>query len=214
MLEALGPVRSMFEFLVRQRWLATDPDRNWKVWMERDLADRERWRKELHKRAPALHDTAAAVLTPAQRQERDMIGAARKRLARELGDRLPEDRWRLKQRADQVGLGFIYDVVYQYESSAAIHPTMLAVDLFSETRQGGLRLRGEPAAHFAPVAVYLQGALLLHEALSEAAEHTRSVDFPELPALGNDLRALSERRTSARLPNWPQLLPSKAFDQV
>src|SRR5215470_11242837 len=32
-LEAVGPLRSMLEFLVRQLWLAHDPDRNWALWM-------------------------------------------------------------------------------------------------------------------------------------------------------------------------------------
>src|SRR5215475_15939851 len=35
-LEAVGPLRSMLEFLVCQRWLALDPDRNWQLWMDDD----------------------------------------------------------------------------------------------------------------------------------------------------------------------------------
>lgn len=34
MLEAIGPLRSMFEFLVTARWLDRDPNRNWKLWLE------------------------------------------------------------------------------------------------------------------------------------------------------------------------------------
>jgi len=35
-LEAVGPLRSMLEFLVRQLWLARDPDRNWALWMAKE----------------------------------------------------------------------------------------------------------------------------------------------------------------------------------
>jgi hypothetical protein len=44
-LEAVGPLRSMLEFLICQRWLAHDPDGNWKVWMTDDNAARNLWRE-------------------------------------------------------------------------------------------------------------------------------------------------------------------------
>ena len=62
-LEAIGPLRSMFKSLVCQRWLAPDPDRNWKLWMAEDHGARDLWRKRLSEHAPALHDAAAASLT-------------------------------------------------------------------------------------------------------------------------------------------------------
>jgi len=207
MLEALGPVRSMFEFLVRQRWLALDSERNWKLWIEHDHAARDRWRMGLRKRAPALHDAAVASLTPEQHQEAQEIAAVRARVRADLDEPRPNDRSRVdKQMAERVGLGFIYDAVYQYESSVAVHPTLLAIDVLSQRRRRGLLVCREPTTQFAPVAPYLQGALLLHAALKGAGEQTQALSLPQLPSLGRDLRTLAEERLNARLPNWRQLL--------
>ena len=85
-LEAIAPLRSMFEFVVCQRWLALDPDRNWKLWMQEDHAARDRLRDRLRHHAPALHDAAVAALTPEQRDEADVIAAARKQVADELDE--------------------------------------------------------------------------------------------------------------------------------
>jgi hypothetical protein len=76
-------------------------------------------------------------------------------------------------------------VLYRYESSAATHPTLLAVDLLLEKRPKGLVLHGEPTAQFAPPPVYLHGAHLLYEALNESGEHTQALRLPELQSLGN-----------------------------
>ena len=212
-LEAVGPLRSMFEFLVCQRWLAHDPDRNWQVWMSDDHTARDRWRERLRQHAPALHDAAAAALTPEQRKEGQAVSAGRAQLAAEMGDRRPDDRHNLEQRAIQVGLSFVYDVLYRYASSVALHPTMLAVDLLFEKHPQGLLLRGEPTAQFAPPPVYLYGALLLYEALKGSGELTRALRLHELPSLGRDVYKLVEERTSARVPNWQELLRDEAFDQ-
>lgn len=205
-LEAIGLLRSMFEFFVCQRWLASDPDRNWKLWMQEDHAARDVLREGLRQHAPALHGAAVASLTPAQREEAAVIATARTKVAAELGDRQPDDRRSLEQRAVQMGLGFLYDLLYRYESSAAMHPTLLAVDLLLEKRPKGLVLRGEPTAQFAPVPVYLHCAYLLFEALNECGEHTQALRLPELPLLGRELRVLAEQSANARLPNWQDLV--------
>lgn len=210
-LEAIGPLRSMFEFLVCQRWLAHDPDRNWKLWMLEDHAARDRWREQLQRRAPALYDAAAASLTREQREEAEVIAAVRAEVAEELGDRQPEDRQSIEQRAAQVGLSFVYDGLYRYESSAATHATMFAVDLLLEGVTSGLVLRSDPTTQFAPVPVYLHGAQLLYEALDSSGEDTAALRLSELPSLGRDLQKLTEERTSTRLSNWRELLPIEAF---
>jgi hypothetical protein len=148
-LEAVGPPRSVLEFLICQRWLAHDPNRNWKVWMTDDHAARDLWRERARRHAPVLHDAAVESLTPEQRKEGEAVAAGRVRLAGEFGGRQPDDRRTLEQRAAQVGLSFIYDVLYRYESRAATHPTMSAVDLLLEKHPKGLLLRGEPTAQFA-----------------------------------------------------------------
>ncbi len=212
-LEAIGPLRAMFEFLVCQRWLARDPDRNWKIWMTDDHAARDLWRDRLKQHAPALYAAAAASLTPEQRKEGEAVAAARLQLAAEFGHRRAGDRRSLEQRAADVGLSFLYDGLYRYESSAATHPTMFAVDLFLEKHPKGLRLRGEPTAQFTPPAVYLQGAMLLYEALKTSVELTPQLQLSELDSSGRDLYRLAERRINARVPNWQDLLPEEAFDQ-
>jgi hypothetical protein len=88
-LEAVGPLRSMLEFLVCQRWLAHDPDLNWKLWMAQDHAARDLWREKLRQNASTLHDAAVESLTPEQRKEDEEVAAGRMRLAAELGDRRP-----------------------------------------------------------------------------------------------------------------------------
>jgi hypothetical protein len=211
-LEAVGPLRSMLEFLVCQRWLALDPDRNWKIWMADDHAARALWRERLQQHAPTLHDAAVESLTPEQRKEGEEIAAVRRQLATELGDprpRLPS----LEQRARQVGLSPLYDMLYRYESSAGPHPTMMSVDLLLAKHRKGLVLQGEPTAQFAPPPVYLHAAFLLHEALKGSGELTPALNLPELPSLGHEIYALVVERTNERLPNWRELLPEIA-DQV
>jgi hypothetical protein len=202
----------MFEFLVTERWIARDPDRNWKLWMDQDHAARDILRERFGQRAPALHDAAVAALTPAQRQEGDEIAAVREQVKAQLGDRQPEDRRKLEQRADQVGLSFLYDLIYRY-ASAVTHPTVLAIDMLSEKHRRGLLLRGEPTGQFASLSPYLYGALLLYKALKDGAELMPSLDLSELPDLGRDIYALVEQRTTARIPNWQELLPTEAFDE-
>lgn len=212
-LEAIGPLRSMLEFLVCQRWLADDPDLNWKLWMARDHAARDLWREKLRRSAQALHDAAVEALTPEQRKEGEAVAAGRMRLAAELGDRRP-GRWNLEQEAAQVGLSFLYDVLYRYESSAGPHPTMLSVDLLLEKHKKGLVLRGEPTTQFAPPPVYLHGAFLLYEALKGSGELTPALNLREFPSLGRDIYALVVERMNERVPNWRELLPREVVDQI
>ena len=212
-LEAVGPLRSMLEFLVCQRWLAHDPDLNWKLWMAQDHAARDLWRERLQQHAPTLHDAAVESLTPEQRKDGEEVAAGRMRLAAELGDRRP-GRPNLEQRAAQVGLSFLYDVLYRYESSAGPHPTMLSVDLLLEKHRKGLVLRGEPTAQFAPPPVYLHGAFLLYEALKGSGELTPALNLRELPSLGRDIYALVQERMNVRVPNWRELLPREIVDQI
>jgi hypothetical protein len=212
-LEAVGPLRSMLEFLVCQRWLAHDPDLNWKLWMAQDHAARDLWREKFRQTAPMLHDAAVESLTPEQRKEGEEVAAGRMRLAAELGDRRPGRR-NLEQQAAQVGLSFLYDLLYRYESSAGPHPTMLSVDLLLEKHPKGLVLRGEPTAQFVPPPVYLHGAFLLYEALKGSGELTPALNLRELPSLGRDIYALVVERTNVRLPNWRELLPREIVDQI
>ena len=212
-LEAIGPLRSMFEFLVCQRWLAHDPERNWKLWMQKDHSARDLWRERVRKHAPALHAAAVASLTRDQLEEAEVIAAVRAQVADELGDRRPEDRQSIEQQAAQVGLSFMYDGLYRYESNAATHATLLAVDLLLEKVPRGLVLRSEPTSQFVPLPVYLHGAELLYVALDSSGEHSPTLRIAELPSLGDTLRGLVEQHASSRVPNWQELLSSEAFNQ-
>jgi hypothetical protein len=214
-LEAVGPLRSMLEFLVCQRWLALDPDRNWKLWMDDDHRARDLWRERVQQHAPAVYDAAVEALTLEQRKEVEAVAAGRRQLAAELGDReRHERRITLEQRADQVGLSFLYDALYRYESNAATHPSMLAVDLLLEGHPRGLLLRGEPTAQFAAPPVYLHGAFLLCEALRESGELTPALKLPKLPSLSRDVYALLVERTEMRVPNWRELLPPEVVEEI
>jgi hypothetical protein len=212
-LESIGPLRSMLEFLVCQRWLGLDPDLNVTIWMAQDHASRDLMRGKIRQHTPALHDAAVEALTPEQCQEAEEVAAGRKLIAAQLGDRRP-GRANLEQRAKEVGLSILYDVLYRYESGAGPHPTMTSVDLLLEKHPNGLVLRGEPTAQFAAPPVYLHGAYLLFEALKGSAELTPALDLPELAALGSDLYALLVARMEAQVPNWRELLPPEVADQV
>ena len=159
------------------------------------------------------YDAAVESLTPEQVKDSEEVAAGRERLAAELGDRLP-GRANLEQEAAQVGLRFLYDVLYRYESSAGPHPTMLSVDLLLERHPKGLVLRGEPAAQFGLPPVYLHGAYLLYEALKGSAELTPALNLRELPALGRDIDALMVERMNMQVPNWRELLPPEVVDQI
>ena len=213
-LEAVGSLRSMLEFLICQRWLAHDPDRNWKLWMADDHAARDLWRERLRQHAPALHDAAMEALTPEQRREGEAVAAGRIQLAAELGDRQPGDRRNLEQRAAQVGLSFLYDGLYRYQSNAATHPSMLATELLMEKHPKGLVLRSEPTAQFVAPPVYLHAAWMLYEALKGNGELTPALSLRELPSIGREVYALLEEQVSRRLPNWRELLPAETFDQT
>jgi len=213
-LEAVGPLRSMLEFLVRQLWLAHDPDRNWALWMakEHDAADLRQ--EKIRQHAPALHDAAVASRTPEQRKEGEAVAAGRAQLAGELGNGRP-GMPSLEQQARDVGLSFLYDGLYRYQSNAGPHPTMLAVDLLLEQHPQGLMLRGEPTAQFVAPPVYLHGAWLLYEALKKSGELTPALNLRELPSLGRDIEALVKERAIERMPpNWRELLPREVVDQI
>jgi hypothetical protein len=215
-LEAVGPLRSMLEFLIRQRWLAHDPDLNWKLWMADDHASRDVWRNKAREHTPALADAAVAALTPEQRAEGEEIAAIRAQLAEELGKQWPGDRRQrnVERMAAQVGLTPLYDTLYRYESSAAVHPSLLAVDLLSERGPEGLVLRGEPTAQLVSVPVYLHGALLLYEALKDSGELTPALNLPEVAPIGRDIYALVQKHMIERLPNWRELLPPEVVEQI
>jgi hypothetical protein len=215
-LEAVGPLRSMLEFLIRQRWLALDPDLNWKLWMADDHAARDVWRKKAGEHTPALADAAVAALTPEQRAEGEEIAAIRAQLAVELGTQWPGDRRQrnVEQMAAKVGLSPLYDLLYRYESSAAVHPSLFAVDLLSERGPEGLVLCGEPTAQLVSVPVYLHGALLLHEALKDSGELTPALNLPEVAPIGRDIYALVQKHMIERLPNWRELLPPEVVEQI
>ena len=119
----------------------------------------------------------------------------------------------LEQRAAQVGLSILYDVLYRYESGAGPHPTMTSIDLLLEKHPNGLVLRGEPTAQFAAPPVYLHGAHLLCEALRGSGELTPALNLPELPSLGRDISALVVERMDAQVPNWRELVPPEIADQ-
>lgn len=215
-LEAVGPLRSMLEFLICQRWLAHDPDRNWKLWMADGHRANDLLLERARQHAPALHDAAVEALTPEQRKEGEAVAAGRMRLEAELGDPQPDDRrMRLvEQRAAQVGLSFLYDSLYRYQSNAALHPSLLATDLLMENHPKGVLLRSEPTAQFVAPPVYLHGAWLLYEALKGSGELTPALNLRELPSLGRDIEGLIVERTTMQVPNWRDLLPREMVDQI
>jgi hypothetical protein len=213
-LEAVGPLRSMLEFLVRQLWLAHDPDRNWALWMAKEHDAGDLRQEKIRQHAPALHDAAVASRTPEQRKEGEAVAAGRTQLAAELGNGRP-GMPNLELQARDVGLSFLYDGLYRYQSNAGPHPTMLAVDLLLEKHPEGLVLRGEPTAQFVAPPVYLHGAWLLYEALKKSGELTPALNLPELPSLGRDIEALVKEQATARMPpKWRDLLPHEVADQI
>ena len=208
-LEALGPLRAMFEFLVCQLWLDLDPERNWRRWMEEDHRKRDVWRDRLKENAPALHDAALQALTAEQHQEAAQIAEVRERVRTDLGERQVRDRDGIEQRAAQVSLSFYYDSLYRFQSSAAAHATLFSVDLLLEPAKNGLLLRGAPTSQFPNPAVYFHAALFLHMALKANNDSVKGLRVTELDTIERELFELAKQRLDARLPNWQELLPSR-----
>jgi hypothetical protein len=203
-LEAISPVRSMFEFYVTQRWLALDPDLNWMLWMEKDHMTRDTWRKGVATHAPILHAAAIDGLTPEQREEARVIAEIRAQIKARIGDKKIEMPT-LLNRAKAVGLLPWYDVLYRYESNAGMHPSLLATDLLFEATPTGLRLHGEPTPQFARVPIYLHGAHLLHDALKDCGDQLSSLRIKELDAVWTELASAMIRYTAAALDGRPGL---------
>jgi Family of unknown function (DUF5677) len=199
-LEAIGPVRSMFEFFVTQRWLALDPDLNWMLWMERDHRTRDTWRERLGEHVPELSAAAVASLTPEQRAEATDIAEVREQIKLRLGDRKPVVP-SMEQQAKDVGLAPWYDILYRYQSNAGLHPSMLATDLLFEATPRGLRLHGEPTERFVSIPAYLLGAHFLHDALKDCGEQMPSLRIPELDELWTGLAAAIIRYWSQNATN-------------
>jgi len=213
-LEAVGPLRSMLEYLICQNWLAADPDRNWKVWMKDDHGARDVWRERSQKNTPKLYAAAVDAITPEQLKEAEAVAAGRAKLETACGAKLPTDAHKnVELRAAQAGMTLLYDGVYRYMSNVGVHPSMLATELLMEQRSTGLMLCSEPTTQFVALPVYLQGASFLYEALQGSAELTPELRGRGLAALGVKIRAMAEARMEAKVANWRDLAPGQAFEQ-
>jgi Family of unknown function (DUF5677) len=174
-LEASIMLRAMLEFLIRQKWLESDPGLHFVLWAADDLRARLRIDRELRENAPDAHDAALEVMEPEVRQlyarEFARMREQLEVLQAERGlDRLPSYPT-LREQAEAVGMGTSYSLAYRFDSLSAAHPSPMAIEQLFEDRPdlGGIRLMPEPPPGRTYADPYSVGAFILRDALAAAA---------------------------------------------
>lgn len=195
-LEAAILLRSMVEFLIRQRWLQLSPRLNHVLWAAEDLKARLRMDEEIRGLLPEGHAEAVKIMEPEIREQyrrsldemRQQLAQAQAELGLQRAPRFPK----LWEQARDAGAQLAYSLAYRYDSHAAAHPSAMAIEQLMEAAPGGVRLLPAPAAGRAYADPYPVGAFLLNDALKAAGEQ-----IPELVIRG---REEVEQRLLALVP--------------
>lgn len=173
-LEAAILQRSMLEFLIVQKWLLLDPETHLVLWVAHDLEARLRIDRELRELAPDARDEVIKILEPETGERYELwlenLEHQLEQACLELGvdrPRLPT----LREQARAVGLELGYSMAYRFESQSAAHPSALAIEQLMQDRPdlGGISLLGEPPPERGRADPYVVCAVILREALSDAA---------------------------------------------
>ncbi len=110
-----------------------------------------------------------------------------------------------------MGLGLVYNVLYRYGSSVAVHPTLLAVDPLYEKGSKGLALRASQLRNSErrlSTCTERSSSIKLSAMVPNNRRHFGCLCCPRLAV--NSGCWLSA--TPARSPDWPELLQSEAID--
>ncbi len=180
-LEASILLRAMVEFLIRQHWMQSNPQRNYVLWMIDDLRARLRIDCEVRKAAPEAH----GVIEPAMREQyerslEEMQGEL-ERLRQQLGLEKAPSYPNLREQAEAVGLRFAYSLAYRFDSLNAAHPSAMAVEQLFEQHPEGVRVLPGPPPERGYADPYGVGAVILRDALVHVSEQV-----PELRLDGFD----------------------------
>lgn len=172
-LEASYMVRAMTEFLIRQKWLESDPRRNQVLWAADDLEARMRIDRELRELVPDEHGEAVAIMTPERRAQYEAGLEAMRQDVRQGHEELgaggkPPKYPNLREQAHEVGLDIAYSLAYRSDSLLG-HPTAHAIEQLFEEREDGIRVTPDPAPDRSYADPYSVAVVLLRDALASAA---------------------------------------------
>jgi hypothetical protein len=174
-LEASILLRSMLEFLIRQKWLELDPSPHHLLWVADDLRARLRIDREVREHAFAEHGEAIEIMRPEVREayklDLERMQEQLEQVRIELGvERIP-DFPNLRQQAAATGLAFSYSSAYRFDSQTAAHPSALAIEQLMQDRPdlGGHQLLAEPPPGRGYADPYAVCAFILRDALAGAA---------------------------------------------
>jgi hypothetical protein len=188
-LEAQILFRSQVEFLIVQKWLQLDAELHFPLWFIEDV----RARIALHNEV--LREYGEEVVQPETMKRyveaRDDQQARLEQTCAQRGIDVPGYP-KLIQQAKDVEEAGAYALTYRYDSQAAVHPRALGVEQLLDHAHGGLAIRSEP--HGPPLNLYAAAAVTLLVALNSAAEHSADLAFPDLEALGKEIRAAAVER--------------------
>lgn len=207
-LEAEALLRSLFDFLVCQEWLALDPEHNLALLVKYDQAWKASWQREIKEIIPQIEQTARARLSDAQRKEVAQYEAALpgvlEDVERAIGDR-PSQLPSIRERARATELDFLYLVTYKSASHLS-HSSIYAIDALSEMTESGVRVTAVPPPHREPRGIYVRGGLLLREALDHAGRQWARLRIDAVERIGSRLEEIQRRRLDESVPGWSDSL--------
>lgn len=205
-LEASIMLRTMLEFLIRQKWLGLDPGLHHVLWAIDDLKARLRIDSELSEQDPAAYQEAVEVMEPEIRVqykgELARMENERDELQRRLGLDRPPSYPNLREQATSVGLSFSYSLAYRFDSQSAAHPSAMAIEQLLEDRPdlGGIRLLPEPPPERGYADPYGVGAFILRDALASAAAVIPELQIAGFDGVGERLDQLNRARDAQAAP--------------
>lgn len=178
-LEAMALVRTMIEFLIRQRWLELDSELNYTLWALEDVRRKLTLERELQ--AVAIQVMEPEMKGALQDQEAHFVSQLDEiKTARGLQKRpsMPS----LQDQSKALGHKLVYSMSYRFDSQVAVHPSPWALEQLFEEHPRGVKILAEPPEDRSPVDPYSVSALVLQESLLHAA--SGNPDF-ELDGLGD-----------------------------
>ena len=210
--EASPLLRVLHEYLIVSRWLLVDPEKRLPIWAKDDLRRRdvvwesmiandevgEKVKQALLNEQGFHHEKAKGL--PDQANDKEGTGTEDLcptcgRSPKKQKSGLPP----LKQMADEVGLGFAYDLAYRLQSQADVHATALVIDgTLTKDDSGLMMIRTEPDFGLSNYDSYELGAHFLLDLLRPISERWPDPGWGSVfDAVQQSLAAIKESPTES-----------------